>query len=344
MNTRILFTSLILALLLQGCLDITTTTKLHPDGSLTRTVLLEGDHHDIELGSRLLAIDSTWARVIDTAGNRDLRITATREFTSSEEATGALAGVPLKKIGITVNVEKRFRWFMTNYRYQETWKKLTPFDRVPMSSYLSKREIEMFLAAKGGDDSTDTPGDKLAKKAAEERVTEWMKRNAFEDYFSRILDGAKAVNDPSLPVDSIRAAKDRIYARLSGMDSDKWKNDDSVRQVFSAELKSPIIGRVFQVSAPSLQQFKDAMQFLEDAGRPKYTMSVIVPGLITNTNAETVEGNKVSWANFKDTAVWVADYTMWVESSVANWWAIVGTGAVVIGIGVVMVIGLVRKK
>lgn len=345
MNIRTLASPFLLLLLLEGCLDITTTTRLHLDGSLTRSVFLEGDLSDIQLGSRLLAIDSTWAKVTDTTASGNQRVTATREFKSSEEATRALSGIPTKKIGIALNVEKRFRWFTTTYRYEETWRKLNPFDRVPMSNYLSKREIEMFLAAKSGKDSTDTPGDQLAKKAAEERANEWTRRNAFEEYFNRILDGAKAVNDPSLPVDTIRAAKDRIYKRISElMDSDKMKNDDSVCQVFAAELANPNIKRAFQASAGALAQIKETMEFLLESGRPRYSVSAVVPGLITSTNAQTIEGNKVSWRDFGETFVYFADYTMWVESTVANWWAIVGTGVVIVGIGVVMVIGLVRRK
>ena len=336
---------LLLASLIQGCLDINTTTRVHPDGSLTRSVEISGDSSEVALGCRLMGIDSSWAQMTDTAANHKPALTATKQFRSYEEANKTLAGVPLKKIDIVLKLEKRFRWFTTIYRYEETWKRVYTFDHVPLSNYLSTWEIDMFRSRMGRQDSIKTPGDKQAMEAAAKRAEKWVVRNFFEEYFSRVVDGVEMLNDPSLPVDSVLHAKPGIFAQAEELfEGDKWMANDSVQLVFVRELKNPAIRKAFEVNAASLAEFKKFIKFVQDAGSPEYKVNAVVPGLITDTNAGSVEGNKVRWVNFKEPVLYAEDYTMWVESRVVNWWMIMGTGLVVIAIGLMMVLGLVRNR
>lgn len=344
-KTLIAFTPLIFCALIQGCLDVEITTRVHPDGSLTRTVEISGDSSETVLGCRLMGVDSTWVQRTDTNANQKTRLVATKEFRSDNEANGALAGVPLKRAGILLKLEKHFRWFTTSYRYEETWKKIYPFDHVPMSNYLSKWDLEMLRVGSEKKDTTSTEGDKRAIKDAMQRATEWVRRNTFEEYVSRVIEGVKMLNDPSLPVDSVTHAKSRIFARVGEFfESKKTLVIDSIRLGFVDELKNRTILKAMDANAGSLKEFEDILAFLEEVDGPQYKANVIVPGLITDTNAGTVEGNKVRWENFKDFALYFGDYTMWVESRVINWWIIVGTGLVVFAIGFMMVIGLVRNR
>jgi hypothetical protein len=347
MKTRTLlaFAPLVLGALIQGCLDVEITTKVRTDGSLTRTVEISGDSSETVLGCRLMGVDSTWVQRIDTNANKKTRLVATKEFRSDNEATRALMGVPLKRPSIVLKLERHFRWFTTSYRYEETWKKIYPFDHVPMNNYLSKWDLEMLRVGSEKKDSTSTEGDKRAIKDAIQRATEWVRRNTFEEYVSRVIEGVKMINDPSLPADSVTHAKSRIFSRVGGFfDSHKTMVDDSIRLGFVAELKNTAILKAIDTNAASLKEFEDILKFVEEVDGPQYKANVIVPGLITDTNAGTVEGNKVRWENFKDFALYFGDYTMWVESRVVNWWIIVGTGLVVVAIGFMMVLGLVRNR
>jgi hypothetical protein len=72
-----------------------------------------------------------------------------------------------------------------------------------------------------------------------------------------------------------------------------------------------------------------------------YASVVEMPGIITDTNAPTVEGNKVTWRGFKS---YEGDFEMWVESRVVNWWSLVVTGLImVLGIAGYS-ISLVRRR
>jgi hypothetical protein len=56
-----------------------------------------------------------------------------------------------------------------------------------------------------------------------------------------------------------------------------------------------------------------------------------------------VQGNTASWGDFIG-FTYIDDYTLWVESSMVNWWAIGISGALLIAIAVLTVTALIRGK
>jgi hypothetical protein len=70
------------------------------------------------------------------------------------------------------------------------------------------------------------------------------------------------------------------------------------------------------------------IQFMLDAGG-EYVNEVSMPGIILNTNANTVEGNRVVW-RFNDDRFAFIGYTMTVESRIANPWATYATGGILL--------------
>jgi hypothetical protein len=337
-------TAICLTLLLTGCLEVETSTTVHRDGSLARTVVLSSDSSGLVMGSRLFGIDSSWTLTRDTASSSRHSLTARREFANADEANAVLRGIPFQKLDIVLSLQKHFRWFVTTYRYVETWKRINPFNKVPLSDYLSRQEIELLRAGKLEDDSTSTPGDKLAHKEVGKRADEWLQRNAFEEYFQILLEGVRALGDPSLLPDSVSAARKRIYAEVGDSFAPHGGPvDTAVERKIAALLKNPAVLRAFRKEDSSLAQYNRASAFFLDAETPSYTVSAVMPGLITNTNATSVEGSRVGWKDFL-TVTYFDDAEMWVESSAVNWWAIVATGLLLIGIGTVMVIGLIRHR
>ena len=68
-----------------------------------------------------------------------------------------------------------------------------------------------------------------------------------------------------------------------------------------------------------------------------------MPGLITETNTRSIEGNTLTWKEFVG-ACYVIDYTMWARSRVINWWAVILTGGVVILLTGILLVGIVRRR
>jgi hypothetical protein len=74
-----------------------------------------------------------------------------------------------------------------------------------------------------------------------------------------------------------------------------------------------------------------------------FSNEVVMPGIVLNTNANTVEGNKVVW-HFNEDKFTFISYTMNVESRIANPWATYATGAAVIVLVVFLMVPRLRRK
>ncbi len=340
--TAILFT---LAVALSGCLEIETTTRVHGDGHLTRTVVISGDSSDFtKLNKDAFGLDSGWTVISDSLShgtNREL--TLQREFADAESASQALTGIPMKRQGISFRVERSFRWFTTHYRFEEIWQREYLFHKVPISAYLSPEEIQMFRAGElKGPDSLLTEGQKRHRADLEKRSEEWVNRNSFEEVFEAFLDGVRRVNDTRLSVDSAQAGKERCYAALQGQFTPPLTRSAPITAVLQKVLENPVVPRALEAARPELEKHDRAVEFMEHLQTPGQTVSVVMPGIITNTNGSSVEGNTVRWKDFKDNAFYEG-YTMWAESSAVNWWAVVVTAIALLAIGASLVIGLLRR-
>jgi hypothetical protein len=335
-----------LACMFTGCLEIETTTKVHSDGRLTRTVVFSGDSSDFtKIGLRIFGLDSGWTVVSDSSARKgERKLTLQREFDDAESASRALAAIPLEREGITLRLEKRFRWFTSVYRYEESWQKGYVFDRIPLSSYLSPEEIEMFHTGElKGPDSLLTEGQKRHRADLEKRGEEWFDRNSFEEIFAAFLEGVRSVQDPRLTPESVLAAKESLFTAMGGSWGSGPTPSGTIIGKFAGVLKDPAVPRAWEAAKPQLEKYDRAVDFMQRLQAPGYSVGVIMPGIITNTNGSALEGTTVRWKDIKDN-VFFEGYTMWVESRVINWWAIIVSAVVLIAIGGMLVVGLVRKR
>jgi hypothetical protein len=74
-----------------------------------------------------------------------------------------------------------------------------------------------------------------------------------------------------------------------------------------------------------------------------YTNTVVMPGIVLDTNADEVKGTTVSW-RFSANQFMLGDYTMWVESRVMNTWAVILTGITALGLTGVLVALRLRSR
>ncbi len=335
-----------LAALLPGCLEIETTTRVHPDGRLTRTVVVSGDSSDFsKIRLRTFGLDSGWTVVSDSSQHgKDRKLTLQREFESAESASRAYAGIPLERQGISFNVERRFRWFTTLYRYEETWQKGYRFEKIPLSNYLSPEEIRMVSEGElKGPDSLLTEGQKRHRADLEKRTEEWLNRNSFEEVFQAFLTGVRTVNDPRLSPDSVLAARERLYTAVKDKFTPPLTPVEPVISGFDGVLKTPVVSLALEAARPMLERHDRAVAFMKELQVPGLTSAADMPGIITGTNGTSVEGNTVRWKDIKD-SVFYLGYTMWAESRMVNWWAVVVTAFALLGIGGLLVVGLLRRR
>ncbi len=337
--------TLALAIPLSGCLEIDTTTRVHPDGRLTRSVVVTGDSTDFTRNKlATFGLDSGWTVVGDSGGTRNRKMTLQREFEDAESASKALAGIPMERRGISVRLEKKFRWFTTLFRYEEAWEQAYLFTKIPMSEYFSPEEISMLRAGDMKEhDSLMTGGQKRHAADLEKRGEEWLNRNSFEEVLAAFLDGVRRIDDPHLTTGNVEAARETLYAAMKGHFKAPLTESGPIVEVIESVLKDPAVPRALEAARPEIERYDRAVDFMERVQVPGQTLGVVMPGIITNTHGSSVEGNTVEWKDFKDNAFYEG-FTMWAESRMVNWWAVVVAAVVLLGIGSLLVVGLVRRR
>ena len=144
-----LFAMLLVALSACESGPIDMNTIIHADGTCRREICFKADtaalaNGSIKAHSNILDIlnnDGWTYEVQDT-----LWVKACRDFSSPDEMAEAM---PLQVAGHQVRskakLEKRFRWFYTDYIYTETFESIAPTFNIPLTNYMEKDMADYWL-------------------------------------------------------------------------------------------------------------------------------------------------------------------------------------------------------
>lgn len=325
---------------LPGCLEVETTTKVNRDGSLIRTVLFTGDSSEVFQRDRPypLTVDSLWPSTIRKVDDKKFEYSATRTFSDASDLDKAIAGIPLKTLDVSVGLEQDFLWFVTDYRYRETYHRWNPFDNVTITDYISQPELDLIL--RFDKEEKATKADSLAVDTLSAKYEEWDARNIFESIFAALLEGVRMLHDPSLSPETVISRKEELF--LASKKPILDNKMDTLRIIFSRILKTRLLQKVLDANKPAVDLILDQLEFRNSISTHTFKLNVEMPGTVTGTNAKSIEGNVVHFTDFKEVA-YFSDYEMWVTSRVINWWAVIVTAAVIVLGAVVLVAGR-RKK
>ncbi|MFH0990674.1 MAG: hypothetical protein V1799_11735 [bacterium] len=333
------------AFLLQGCLDINSISQVNSDGSILRTIVITGDSTAIFTGKYPFMIDSTWERTTEfIQEKKQYKLTVKKLFRTVEDMNAALSGVFSKTLQYRFEFEKSFQWFFTVYRYNEVNIPFIQYRSIPLSDFVTAEEIESYRKYQIDKIPFQSKEDSLSLIASAERGEEWESRNRFEAIFKVFLSGVQSLNNPSLVVSSVEQRKEFLYkGSVEESDNFKEKKLDSLRFIFASLLKSSLVHQVWEAQAKEFTEIKEKLTFEEKTGENSYTTSVVMPGLITKTNAGTIEGNKATWKDFLEYSK-IFEYTMWVESRQVNWWAVILTGVIVSALLIGVAVSMIAKR
>jgi hypothetical protein len=322
MNTQMKyrFVPIIVLVLLtvSGCKkDKKTTTKINSDGSCVRTVVI----NPVSDTSSSFPIPTDISWEIRLEGDTEKVYIARKRFDDVNQMNNEYKRP--NKVGIDLKFEKKFRWFFTYFIYQETYKPCFQIQRIPIQSFLTKEE---YVQYENGDTS----------KAFKKRMDEFLMENIFEEFYSQLIDSVKSLHDPSIPASIFIAKKQEIdFHKMEHTTKDIVQY---LEKVLGLKLKSKLERQIDGVT----KSIDAKVQFMINAGGD-YSNEVVMPGIVLNTNANTVEGNKVVW-HFNEDKFTFISYTMNVESRIANLWATYATGGILIVlVGLLMLPRLKRK-
>jgi hypothetical protein len=322
---RFLACTFLLVVAMSGCKKIEITTTVHKDGSLERLYKVDVDSGRTVEGPFPVPSDSSWH--LDWIKENDRHFLVSRKaFKNARLLDQEYAAFrdSTYKVHQSVKMDKKFRWLFTFVTFSETFQSYNPFTFLPVDGYLSQQDLALL---KAGVDSSEL----------EDKVEQWMQRAAFEEIYHNIKQSALELHDPAINEEVFSHHKDELYHLII----DSSENNDAL-----ADKTVTFLNRIFKTTSfgqmkGSIQRYFDeieqSMYFIMEVGTDDYEANIIMPGAIIGTNADEIEGNKVSW-KIHPMRFFVEDYDLWVESRIVNTWAIVVTVVVLIAMAVVLVL------
>ncbi len=312
----------LMVMFLSSCREIKTATRIFSDGSCERFVTVKGDTSGIAELPYPFQADSTWEKISspDDKYNGEQYTSWSKRFPSVKALNETLQKAAADSLCMHIHVmlHKRFQWFQTRFIYKETYEKLDPFGHVPVSEFMTPEEIALY---KENPDTLDL----------DDKTDEWLSRNLFEDFYRPFEAAIQSAGNETLTA-KVLDMKDTLFVRIKeddriSLDSDRI--DDDVDSLI--ELMQGLYNTSMQAYRPmildALEQSMEKLEFLMFAGTTDFKCGTTMPGLILDTNANTIEGNHVAWKPETGLFLW-DDYVMVVESRVVNRWALILTGIV----------------
>jgi len=334
------------ALLFAGCHEThESTTKINSDGSILRTEKIStDDSSSISTASLPPWVDSTWSIRIERSGKGIYSKLASKRFQDVAAMNQALEGEAGTSLRFRADLERRFRWFFTEFRYREICRKWNPFDQVPITEYVSPSEIDLWFRYEIRKQPYATRGDSLALRGAEDRAGEWQFRSMFESYFAAFMKGVELLHDSSLTPSAVLRHKEELFSKARLQLEHSPNRIDSLHALFARELGSRSARRAIELNAAGFALYTRKIDFMEKMILVDGVKATIeMPGLIIDTNAPTIEGNTVTWDDIRWYA-YLQDFEMRVDSRMVNWWAVIITGVLLLGIVLLTALGIVRRR
>jgi len=325
---------LVLLSLLTGCRDIETTTEIYPDGSCKHNVVVQGDSSDISRSTFPIPTDTSWTITQYDSGEFTYIAEKTFKKVADWDKEMNYCRDKSREMTIIPELKKKFRWFYTIYQYRETWKAVNKLYNVPITDFLSPDEIKLLASQ---DDSS------AQAKAVDEKIENWEKRNIFIGFYKELINAAAELNDSTLSEDVIEARKEQLYKLFTEEISDDFEYKKDFLTKLAALLRTNAVKRLENDLVYFLARQKARMESLTEISLTEFENHVIMPGLILDTNAKTVEGREAAW-DIKPKQFMFTDFTMTVESRLVNIWAVVITLVLFLIAVLILLLPLILRK
>ncbi len=354
-STKTSLILVILFLLMPGCLNIWFTTDIHRDGSIGKTLVIEGDSAEIA-GVHLAMMKETdwkkeWTKTEKAkdqlSGSKEVekdkfKLTLSKEFKSVQAMNSSMnpADTNLQVIRVNSTLHRKFRWFFTNYSYEETILMANPFNSLNYRDFLNEEELRLICLTEE-DRKKDPKYDSTSYKATEKKFDDYLFHSMYEDFYQRLIPILKEDKSITITIQELQQKKESIYHYL--MDSIKGDKPEEILDGFEKVLKNPGIEVVKSKYLSRFDGFSKKEAFYLESSDDSYKFSIRMPGLLLTTNSDKIEGSATNWeVTFND--FFFKDYTMKAESRMVNTWAFIVAGLILLGALGGLVTGIRKKR
>ena len=323
---RISILAAIVALMITSCdKNATMVTEINSDGTCTRQV---------STGDDCIIYDDLWEEVVpqDTADQK--KLTLRRSFSSVEEMAAnpilSVYGEPLRS---EASLQKRFKWFYTDYTFTETFAGWGDHFDIPITKYLSQDEASFMWTGYPNLTEGMTGIDMIDKlDKVQESLEYWEYAIVYNCYDKLISNHYEDIVNPPVNREVFISLRDSIvdYGVKNGYDEfseikillkDYFKSDaynvfycskenDDVKDEYDAEFDSYFgpVSEIIFLKAP-------------------YCLKM--PGRVTDAGRGTLADGVIQY-RFEGGFLVAGDYTITASSRVANVWAFILSTAIIL--------------
>lgn len=340
---------------LAGCPESKTiTTKINRDGSCVRTI---GDFDprdfkgiDSVIHDLPIPVDHSWnLKLIN-----DSTAVLAKEFDNVSEINASFLSdeSELKMYKREVELTKKFRWFHTVLHFRETYEGI--LTEIPLTRYMSEAEAETFKMEDSEENPIFNSLESRSKESLidniEERFEYWLMDNIFSIAFDDIMEIADSLMlfnnrtvNASVIKDSVKQRFDELEKSMIFSNSNDEMEMADIAKMIGEEIRLDSIELpklVRQVERAKLEDRYDDEIF--GGFMENYENKIMLPGLVTDTNAEILAGDTLIWdvdpIKFCD-----SDFVMFAESKVTNRWAYLLSGFIILIAVMIPFLGKLRK-
>ena len=314
-----------LLLCTSSCLEYKVTTIIKPDGSCERIVVTKSKKGQGEFKKRGVSInfDETWKTYEENIEPDSIIGLASKQFASVADMNEELKKI--SKYREDVELKKEFRWFYSYLIYTETYYAMNPYNNILIEDFLSREELDDLKRGEIGD-------------SLKTRLRIYDTQNAYIYFLDSLESLVKEKGFDEIDVSILRDKKDEFINKMI------IETNVSFPEYFMKYVEELLGTKQIWSLEQNIKELEKRIEKNEELiifG--DYTNEVVVPGLLINTNANNIEGNKVTW-NFNSLRFSYLDYKMVVKSRVTNVWAMIVTASVVVLLVLLLIAPKIRRR
>jgi hypothetical protein len=304
--------------------DTVVTNIVHPDGSVTRKIVLRYSNKGLKKSDIQVPFDNTWTITdsleVGVKGDTIWIKRAEKLFKNIDEINSGYKNDSSTngKISRMAYFSKRFRWFNTEYRFSEIIDKQIP-DAYPVSDFLNKEELKYFYSPDYIRFNKEHGADSIMYKALADSINkktdQWTLKNIVLLWMKEFSRLTTENNGPGLSVESLKPNLDHMVNVIAKNDADfdsLWKNGTILKELIGD--KDAVKFKTEGDSALDRAVKRYLFDFIS------YSERIVMPGKLTGTNGYIDSTRNLLWPVTSDFFV-TDDYEMWAESKTTNFWA-----------------------
>ena len=315
-------------LAMQSCIHIRITSEIHRDGSITKTISLEGSREEILESSTFGLIDSGWDTVWTEIDKDKTKLVASHTFSNDQQMNKLLNPEDTSSIQLRTEsrLKKKFRWFFTYFDFTETLLPVNPFKRLDWKQYLSAEEVRL-IGLEDDHKKADSLFNEEEYGKTEKKLEGFLIESIYTEIYEILLQSLSQSSAPDSLIELVEEHRTDIRTHLE--ESGDLETASEIIGQLVTYLEAEAILEWVELNSKDFQLFDRKMHFFNKLIEDDYSFAIRMPGLLMETNSATVEGSESQWEpNLFD--FYFTGYPMKSETRVINKWAFVLSGIILL--------------